>query len=165
MKFAHEQSQTRYPQYQCTYQFWWKSIDVYSCYHPETKNGRTCDRQTDIHTDFQLKTIIPRHCCVAGYKNSQNNFNQKIPRWQPWSPSWKFILALFSCTERPTDSKLDRKYSGDLQIQNSLNHTDQKSKLSTKAAFLKIYLELLLNRKANGLETWLEASGCLLDQK
>ena len=42
-KFDHKQSQTRSPQYQCTYQVWWKSVDVYSSYHPETKYGRTDD--------------------------------------------------------------------------------------------------------------------------
>ena len=32
----HQQSQTRSPQYQCTYQVWWKSVDIYSSCHPET---------------------------------------------------------------------------------------------------------------------------------
>ena len=45
-----------------------KSIDVYSSYHPETKNGRM-DRQTDGHTDAQHETIIPHHYCMAGYRN------------------------------------------------------------------------------------------------
>ena len=35
-KFANLQSQTRSPQYQCTYQVWSKSIDIYSNYHPKT---------------------------------------------------------------------------------------------------------------------------------
>ena len=62
-KFAHEQSQTRSLQYQCTYQVWSKSIDVYSSYHPETKNGRTDVRRTDGQTDGLMddprETIIP----------------------------------------------------------------------------------------------------------
>ena len=37
-------------------------------YHPETKNGRT--DKTDGLADNQCETIIPRHYCVAGYKNS-----------------------------------------------------------------------------------------------
>ena len=76
MKFAHYISKTRYPQYQCTYQVSWKSIDVYSSYHPETKNGRTgvwlTKGRTDRHTDVQRETIIPRHHCVASIKRGAN---------------------------------------------------------------------------------------------
>ena len=32
-------------------------------------DGRTDVRRTDRHTDVQRETIIPRHYCVAGYKN------------------------------------------------------------------------------------------------
>ena len=32
-------------------------------------DGRTTDGRTDRHTDVQRETIIPRHYCVAGYKN------------------------------------------------------------------------------------------------
>ena len=32
-------------------------------------DGRTYDGWTDGHTDDQRETIIPRHYCVAGYKN------------------------------------------------------------------------------------------------
>ena len=49
------------------YQVWWKSIDVYSSYHPETKNGRD-GRWTDV----QRETIIPCHYCVAGYNDRIN---------------------------------------------------------------------------------------------
>ena len=35
------------------------------------------------------------------------------PRWPPWPPSWKSIFCFFSWTERPIDSKLDRKHQGD----------------------------------------------------
>ena len=44
---AHLQSQTRSPQYQCTYQFWWKSFDIYSSYRPETKIWK-CGRQITL---------------------------------------------------------------------------------------------------------------------
>ena len=58
---------------------WWKSIDVYSSYHTETKNGRTDDGrtngQTDGLTDDQRETIIPRHYCVVGY-NIKINYLQ-----------------------------------------------------------------------------------------
>ena len=63
---------------QCTYQVWWKSIDVYSSYHPETKNGRTDGRMTDGQTngltDDQRETIVPRHYCVAGYKKDWKGY-------------------------------------------------------------------------------------------
>ena len=36
-KFAHYQSKTRSPSYQCMYQVWLKSLDFYSSYHLETK--------------------------------------------------------------------------------------------------------------------------------
>ena len=55
----------RSPQYQCTYQVWWKSIDVYSNYHLEMKYGQTDVRLMDGRTDI---TIIPRYYRVAGYK-------------------------------------------------------------------------------------------------
>ena len=74
-KFVHLQSQTRSAQYQCTNQVSWKSIDVYSSYHPETKyrradwwmDVRQTDRQADRHTDIQHETIIPCHYCVWGW--------------------------------------------------------------------------------------------------
>ena len=46
-----------------------KSIDVYSCYHLEMKDGRIDGRRMDRHTDVQHETIIPHNHCVAGYKN------------------------------------------------------------------------------------------------
>ena len=75
------QSQTRSLQYLCTYQVWWKSFDVYSSYHPETKNGWMDVRQTDGHMDIQRETIIPRHYCVAEYKNVNSSWNFDI-YWQ-----------------------------------------------------------------------------------
>ena len=66
--------------YQCTYQVCWKSIDVYSRYHPETKyNGRT-DWRTDEQTHGRPTwTIVPRHCRVAGYKKSCMHRTFRIP--------------------------------------------------------------------------------------
>ena len=72
MKFVHLQSQIRSPQYLCTYWVWWKSIDIYSSYNPETKiltDWRTYNRWTDGYTDNQCDIIIPRHYRVAVYKN------------------------------------------------------------------------------------------------
>ena len=73
MKFAHKQSKTRSPQYQCIYQVWWKSIDIYSLSSVNKntdglRDEQAYDRQTDGHKDNQLDTIIPRHLPVAGYK-------------------------------------------------------------------------------------------------
>ena len=47
MKLTHLLSQTRSLQYQCTHQVWWKSIDIYWSYHPETKN-QTCRGQITL---------------------------------------------------------------------------------------------------------------------
>ena len=59
-KFAHQQSQTRSPQYQCTNQIWWKSTDVT---HPETKYGQTDGRMTDKwmngRTDTRTSNMKP----------------------------------------------------------------------------------------------------------
>ena len=56
--------------------------------------------------------------------------------------------------ERPIDSKLDKKYRGDLYIKNSLNRSYRKSNMATTIAILKICFHFfLLNRTANGLET------------
>ena len=38
MKFAHRQSQTRFPLYQCMYQVWLQCHDIYSSYCPENEN-------------------------------------------------------------------------------------------------------------------------------
>ena len=37
-KFAHKQSQTRSPSYQCMYQVTLKSLDIYSSYHLQNEN-------------------------------------------------------------------------------------------------------------------------------
>ena len=80
-----------------------------------------------------------------------------------WPPSWKSIFCFFSWTKWPIDFKLARKHRGDLKIKNSQNCADWKSKM---AAILKIYfLLLLLNRKANWLQTCWEALWWLVDQK
>ena len=53
---------TRSPQYQCTHQVWWKSIDSYSSYHPETKiwlDWQMYNRQMDGKTDTQTTNVIP----------------------------------------------------------------------------------------------------------
>ena len=46
-KFAHYQTQTRSAQYQFTHQVWWKPIEIYSSYCPETKI-RMCSGQITL---------------------------------------------------------------------------------------------------------------------
>ena len=46
MKFAHEQSLSRSTYYQSTYQIWWKSIEIYSSYCPESKIQLYCGQIT-----------------------------------------------------------------------------------------------------------------------
>ena len=77
------------------------------------------------------------------------------------------LIAYSSYTPGPMDSKLCRKRqvtcrSKIAKIVPIGNHSDRKSKMAAMAmaAILKIYFALLLlNRKADCLETWLEASG------
>ena len=45
-KFANGQSQTKSPQYQCTYHICWKSFETYSSYYPETKIWMYCGQIT-----------------------------------------------------------------------------------------------------------------------
>ena len=67
------------PQYQCTYQVWWKPIDVYSSYHPERKNGWTdgctTDGRTDRWTDSWTTNVKPLYSativCKMQIPNSQ----------------------------------------------------------------------------------------------
>ena len=49
------------------------------------------------------------------------------------------------------DSKLGRRYRGDLSIENYYNCSDQKSNMAATAAILKIYYDVffLLNQKAS----------------
>ena len=45
-------------------------------YHSEIK--KKTHGQTDGHTDDQRETIITRHYCVAGYKNTEKSYNMYI---------------------------------------------------------------------------------------
>ena len=73
---------TNSPQYQCTYQVWWKSIDKLSF-----GNENTDGRCTDGYTDDQCKTIIPCQYRVAGYKNG---------KWRNYGSPWRTSDMLFS---------------------------------------------------------------------
>ena len=70
MKFAHQQFQTRYPQYQCTLQVCENPLTFTRVIARKWKYGRTDIQKMDRHTDSQHDTIISRHYHVAGYKNS-----------------------------------------------------------------------------------------------
>ena len=60
MKFAHEQSQSRSPQYQCTYQIWRKSIEIYSSYCPKSKTLMYCGQITPSKIDEISPIAIPK---------------------------------------------------------------------------------------------------------
>ena len=51
--------------------------------------------------------------------------------------------------ERPVDLKLARKYWGGLQIENSTDSLDWKTKMAAMEVISKIYFELLMNGRAN----------------
>ena len=53
-------------------------------------------------------------------------------------------LKAYSQTPGPLDSKLGRNHRADLEIKNSLNRYDRKSRMAAMAAILKIYFSLLL---------------------
>ena len=62
------QSRTRSPQPQCTYQVWWKSIDIYSSYRPEMKI-LTCRGQITVKNWWNLpisksQTRSPQYQCT-----------------------------------------------------------------------------------------------------
>ena len=70
-KFTHQLSEPDFHNINALTKFWWKSIDIHSIYHPETKIWaavQQMDRQTDGQTDNQRETIIPCHYRVAGNK-------------------------------------------------------------------------------------------------
>ena len=47
--------------YECTYQVWWQSHDIYSSYRPERKYRRTEGRQTDTRTDTRPSNVKPKY--------------------------------------------------------------------------------------------------------
>ena len=78
-----------------TYQVWWKSINVYSSYHPEMKyDWWTYDWWMDRHKDVQRETIIPRHYHVVGYKKVLNIiFIWRFEKWLKGSNISVYIHA------------------------------------------------------------------------
>ena len=71
----------------------------------------------------------------------------------------KIYFELLLLNQRPSDSKLGRKYHGDLQIKKSINRSDRYSRMTGAAAILKIFFKLLvLNRNANRLEALFDVS-------
>ena len=58
-KYAHQQFQTRSPQYQCTHHVWWKSIDIYLSYNWKRKYGQTDGHTTDGQQTFVLRFYRP----------------------------------------------------------------------------------------------------------
>ena len=76
-KFAHKQSQTRSPSYQCMYQVWFKSLDIYSSYRPENENmgvsqadnrknfDEICPLANQISTiSIHIPSLVKIHWCL-----------------------------------------------------------------------------------------------------
>ena len=59
-KFANGQSQSGAPQFQCTYQIWWKSIEISSSYRPESKIRMYCRQITLPKMDEIRPLAIPK---------------------------------------------------------------------------------------------------------
>ena len=51
-------------QYQCTYQVWWKSIDIYWSYHPEMKIQTCCRQITLSKIDKICQLAIPNQIFI-----------------------------------------------------------------------------------------------------
>ena len=68
-KSANEQSQTRSQQYQCTYQIWWKFIDIYSNYCPETKMQMGCGQIALSKIDEICPIAIPNQTFITSMHN------------------------------------------------------------------------------------------------
>ena len=98
-KFGHSQSQTRSAQYQCIYQVWWKSIDMYSCYHQEMKIWM-CGWKITIKNWWNFAISNPKpdlHNINAHFKFGENPliFTQVIARKQK-NTDWRWPNTLTS---------------------------------------------------------------------
>ena len=70
-------------------------------------DGRT-DGQTDGHTDDQCETIIPRHYCVAGYKNSKMAEDSSFDLRKKNTYIYIYIFLLNSAS--PIGTSVERLY-------------------------------------------------------
>ena len=91
--FAHKQSQTRSPSYQCMYQVWLNSLDIYSSYRPEMKiwaclGQITLSKFDEIHPlaipnqistiSMHIPSLVKIHWCLL--KLSSGNKNMGMSR-------------------------------------------------------------------------------------
>ena len=77
------------PQYQCTYQIWWKSTEIYSNYRPETINSDRCGQITLSKIDEIYPLAIPNNalnkwaqnaiCCICDW------------HFKDWSTNYMYI--------------------------------------------------------------------------
>ena len=101
-KFAHKQSQTRFPSYQCMYQVWLKSLDIYSSYCPEKKIwaclGQTTESKFDkictlaipnqISTiSMHIPSLVKIHWCLLKLSSRNENMggslaDNSVKNWQ-----------------------------------------------------------------------------------
>ena len=70
--FANERSQSRSPQYKCTYQIWWKSTEIYSSYCPESKIRMNYGQITLSKIYFWLK-FHPNNDLLKDFKSRVEN--------------------------------------------------------------------------------------------
>ena len=93
------------------HQVWWKSIEIYLSYCPET--DRWTDGQIDGHMDNQSDIMIPRHYRVAEYKKG-------VLSGDMGKKNTYFFFFCLICVEVLRPSQLNRVMSSMVSL---LNHT------------------------------------------
>ena len=111
-KFSHQQSKTRFPQYQCTHQVSWKSIDIYLSSRNENTDLTRADNT--VKNWLNLPTNNPKpdlHNINAHTKFGDNplTFTQVIVRKRKYGrtdfPTFRHLLGIFHVRKIP-NSKL-----------------------------------------------------------
>ena len=99
MKFTHSQSLTRSPQYQCTHQVWWKSIDVYSL-SPRNENMAVS------WADNSVK--IWRNLPISNPKPELHNINAHTKFGENPLMFTQVVIRKWKTDGRTTDWRTDR---------------------------------------------------------
>ena len=89
-QLADAQSKSRSPQYQCTYQIWWKSIVIYSSYCPEIKTWMYCG---------QIALSKMDNICLLAIPKQMSTISMHIPSLVKIH---KYILKLSSRNKKKT---------------------------------------------------------------
>ena len=69
LKYTQQQSWTKSPQYQRTYQVWWKSVEIYSSYRQEMKIWM-CRHVSPWSMTSQLQSFVMARCPLTGSRVS-----------------------------------------------------------------------------------------------